>query len=262
MIGLGQTTFLFPKPLYDPTQKALLPKAVPLSDVRDRVLMTVESTSTGPWRTGVLDVYDGEAWRLPPYAASSLHDVPRSGELNPSLEATAKARLTIEGLEGTVLPMPTRPAGLVFTGPKLVIDARTGTVRVGVGQIRRGFVYDTTFATLPSEEQLRAAPPTGAEFAPFLEAPAPPPAVVALLRRAPPRGWDRLNSVRTTLLDRVTAAGSGLPVAVPPSRVEEMLSGRNEATPFEIVAAQALGRDSRAHRLWIRWRRTEGPRIA
>jgi hypothetical protein len=240
MIGLSRADLLFPKPLYDPTQKAVLPKAIPLSDVRDRVLMTVESSSTGPWRTGVLDVYDGRAWRLPPYASSSLHPVPRSGVLDASFEATGKARITIEGLEGTVLPMPTRPVGLVFTGPKLVTEARTGTVRVSTGQIQRGFAYDATFASLPSEDQLRAAPAPGSDLAPYLDAPAPPDAVAALLRQAPKAGWDRLQFVREKLLDSVVASGSGLPVEVPPGRVQQMLSGHKEATPFEIVAAQAL----------------------
>jgi hypothetical protein len=38
----------------------------------------------------------------------------------------------------------------------------------------------------------------------------------------------------------VTATGTGAPKSVPPERVQEMLSGAKEGTPYEIVAAQAL----------------------
>jgi hypothetical protein len=114
-------------------------------------------------------------------------------------------------------------------------------VRVSSGQVDEGVTYDVGFATLPTPEQLRAAPAPGDEMEEFLQAPEPPARVRALLSRAPSANlWDRLDVLRKRLLDTVVSTGGGLPKAVPPARVDGMLFGNHDATPFEIVAAQAL----------------------
>ena len=85
-----QRKFLFPKPVYDPTDKPQKPKAVPLSAAKDRVLFEVKTDSqiTGPWRTGVLDVYDDDAWKLPPYDSDRFEPLAADGLLT-SLRADA-----------------------------------------------------------------------------------------------------------------------------------------------------------------------------
>ncbi|MHB8507984.1 MAG: DUF3488 domain-containing protein, partial [Candidatus Dormibacteria bacterium] len=133
--------FLFPAPAYDPAQAAQLPKAVPLSEATDKVLFTVKSGIHGPWRTGVLDVYDGKAWRIPPYAQSKLAHIGNDGVIDRILKPGVKAEFNLEGLDGTVLPSPTRPVGLSEQGFDVNYDSRTGTIRLAAGQVRAGMNY-------------------------------------------------------------------------------------------------------------------------
>jgi hypothetical protein len=248
LIGASQLNLLFPEPIFDPTQKAELPRPIPLSAVKDRVLFTVNSAFTGPWRAGVLDVYDGKDFRLPAYSDSSFQDAPASGLLDEvfGVPATGSVRadITIRGLDGTVLPLPSRMnkiAGLDL--PTLVTDARSQTLRVKEGQVRDGLAYTAVFALLPTEAELRDAPPPDplivTDFTDTAHQP-PPPGVAALLAQAPENRWDRLDFVRKKFLDVFTVTGAGLPSHVPPSKVEDMLVGSQEGSPFEFVAAQVL----------------------
>jgi hypothetical protein len=75
----------------------------------------------------------------------------------------------------------------------------------------------------------------------FTEIPAPPPAVVDLLEKSPKTSkWDQFDFLRTYVLANVTATGTGLPKSVPPERIQDMLAGSKEGSPYEIVAAQAM----------------------
>lgn len=245
VLVMDRIGFLFPDPYIDPTQEPQKPKTVPLSDVEDRVLFDVEATITGPWRIGSLDVYDGTDWRLPPFAENQLADVPRSGVVNEELQPGVKAKFSIAGLTGVVLPGLPNPVGIVAEGPKLAYDDRSGNIRVSQGQIQAGLVYTVTAAALPSIDTLRAttSPLPGGVKA-FLEIPEPaPPAVQTLLDEANAKfdnNWDKFDFLRTYVLDNVTAAGTGVPKAVPPERVQDMLGGSKEGSPYEIVAAQAM----------------------
>ena len=247
LIAASRLGFLFPQPVIDPTQRAQLPKAVPLSAVKDRVLFEVSSQVTGPWRVGVLDVFDGASWRLPPYSDTSFKDAPQNGLLGQvfgqDVSAQTHADLTIRGLDGTVLPLPARMNGIVGEHlPKLVTDARTQTVRVKQGQVSDGLKYTAVFGLLPTEADLRKAgkpdPAIVTEFTDMAHQ-TPPPSVQALLNKAPQDAWDRLDFMRKALYDQFVSAGSGLPGAVPPSKVEDLLAGSHKGTPFEYVAAQA-----------------------
>ena len=243
LLLLSQTDALFPEPLYDPAQQAQLPKTQPLSEVEDRVLFTAVSRNfTGPWRLGGLDVYDGESWRLPPFAQSRLIDLPKDGIIDPSLPPGVKVEITVAGLDGTVLPLPSRPIGLVFVGPQLVVDPRTATVRVEAGQVRRSFKYDVAAAALPTIDQLKGSGlSTDADILAFTEVPPPPDSIRGLLAEAPTTSaWEKLDFLRRRLLDTVTAEGAGLPSPIKPSKVDDLLFGSKKGTPFEIVAAQAL----------------------
>src|SRR5205085_6609497 len=75
----------------------------------------------------------------------------------------------------------------------------------------------------------------------FTEVPPPPPAVSDMLERAPKSSkWDEFDFLRTYVLSNVTATGTGSPKSVPPERIQDMLAGSKEGTPYEIVAVQAL----------------------
>lgn len=241
---LSQTNFLFPKPLYDPTQEAQRPRTVPLAEVEDRVLFRVESSITGPWKMGNLDVYDESdfTWRLPPFAQSELSEVPRSGVVDPELQPGVRADFEVVDLGGAILPGLPNTVGIVAEGPKLAYDARTGNIRLAQGTIESGLSYKVVAAQIPKIEELRLiTQPIPDDVQKYLDAPPPPPAVVDLLRQAPQdSAWDKMDFLRQTLLRTVVATGHGVPVPVPPSKVQDMLVGIKEGTPFEIVAAQAL----------------------
>jgi hypothetical protein len=242
MYLLSQANFLFPSPRIDPTHQPQRPRTVPLSKVQDRVLFEVRSSITGPWRIGSLDVYDGTDWRLPPFAESQLKRVPRDGIVDHDLQPGVRAEFTISGLKGAVLPNLPNPVGIVAEGPTLSYDGRSGNIRTTEGDIATGLKYTVAAAALPSLNELRRV--SGSvpdDLVQFTEIPDPPPAVTALIARAPKTStWDEFNFLRTYVLDNVTVTGAGVPTAVPPSRVQDMLAGKKEGSPFEIVAAQAM----------------------
>ncbi len=242
LYGLAQTDFLFPDPAIDPAQEPQKPKTVPLSDVQDRVLFTVEAQISGPWRVGSLDVYDGKDWRLPAFSESELADVPRSGIVNDELPPGVRATFNIAGLGGTVLPGLPNTVGLVAEGPKLAYDKRSGSIRVAQGQVQAGLRYTVAAAALPKVDDLRAVtaePPKS--VARFAEIGPPPPAVVDLMAQAPQTSkWDQFDFLRTWILSNVTATGTGVPKSVPAERVQDMIAGSKEGSPYEIVAAQAM----------------------
>ena len=242
--GLSKVDWLFPEPAIDPTKEPQRPRTVPLTEVEDRVLFTVDSSLSGPWRTGSLDVYDGIDWRLPAFAASELEDVPRSGIVDSELPQGVTATFTVAGMEGAVLPTLPNTVGIAASGPKLAYDARNGNIRVSQGQIVAGLEYVVTAAPLPEVDDLRAVDrPIPAEIQEFAEIPAAPPAVERLIEEARSQfdnRWDRFDYLRTWILQNVVATGTGQPVSVPPDRVADMVAGTKRASPYEIVAAQAM----------------------
>ena len=243
LVVLSQANFLFPKPYIDPTQEAQRPKTVPLSEVEDRVLFSVQSTISGPWRIGSLDVYDGKDWRLPPFAENALKDVPRSGIVDADLQPGVTATFNVAGLGGAVLPTVPNTVGVVARGPKLAYDSRNANIRVAQGQVQAGLSYSVTAAALPSIEDLQgitAAPPRDVQK--FVDIPiAPPPAAQDVIDQAPKTSkWDEFDYLRTYVLDNVTASGAGVPKEIDGEIVQDMLAGSKEGSPFEIVAAQAM----------------------
>lgn len=241
LLAANQLNLLFPDPVYDPAQKAQLPKAVPLTEVKDRVLFRVKSSFPGPWRTGVLDVYDGRSWRLPPYSASDFTTPPADGIINPAIAPNQKAQITIMGLDGTVLPAPARTHAIVTEqGRNLVYDPRTETFRVKFGQVKRGYTYDVAMANPPTTADLGPPPAPRPELATYTDVPPAPPAIARRLDAAGPGPLERFLAVRKEILDVVAAKGAGLPVPVPPEKVVDMLDGSKEGSPFEITAGLAL----------------------
>jgi hypothetical protein len=248
---LAQTNFLFPEPLFDPTQSAQKPKTVPLTEVPDRVLFTVDAKITGPWRMGSLDVYDGVDghWKLPPFAENRLEAAPEDGVLDRELQAGVAAVFTTRGLDGAVLPGLPNMVGIIAQGPFLSYDQRTGNIRLSQGTMPEGLSYTVTAARIPNLDELRQvrfdslAPEIvpGVSTESFLEIPDPPPAVADLIRRSPRETkWDQLDFMRTEFLATVVAEGQGTPVPITPDDVQDMIAGSKRGSPYQIVAAQAM----------------------
>lgn len=243
LVLLGQTDFLFPDPLYDPAEEAKKPKTVPLEEVEDRVLFRVDSSVTGPWKTGTLDVYDGEDWRLPPFAETRFREVPRSGIVDQELDPSIQAEIEVSGLSGVVLPGLPNLVGVRARGPKILYDQQTGGLRLDEGQVEPGLTYSVFASDLPSVSDLTALGDVRHpdHLSSYLEIPPPPPEIEGLLRQAPSSSdWERLDFVRQRLLTTVTAKGAGQPDSVPAEKVVDMLFGSQEGTPYEIVAGQAM----------------------
>ena len=244
LAALSTTDFLFPDPIIDPAQEPQKPRSVPLSEVEDRVLFEVESTLRGPWRVGSLDVYDGRDWRLPPFDDNQLEPVRRDGVVDDDLRQQVQATFIIAGLTGAVLPGLPNTVGILASGPLLAYDQRNGNIRLVAGQVTAGLRYQVVAAGLPSLAELRALDTSlPKSVKPFTEIGEPPPAAADLIdeaRRRFDNQWDRFDFLRTWVLDNVTATGPGAPVSITPQRVQDMVAGSKEATPFEIVAAQAM----------------------
>lgn len=251
LVALAQTSFLFPTPKINPAEQPQKPKTVPLQEVEDRVLFEVTDPSggdpvSGPFRLGTLDVYDGTDWRLPAFSENELKDVPSNGHVDDELFGTrdTQARFRVQGLGGTVLPGLPNTVGINAQGPQLAYDARSGNIRVASGQVKVGLTYEVAAAARFTEDELRTA--SGSvpkQVKRFTEIPSPPPAVQSLLDEAIStydNGFDRFNFLRNHVLDNVTATGLGTPVSITPARAQEILGSTLEATPFEIVALQAM----------------------
>jgi hypothetical protein len=258
LIPLSQAGFLFPTPEDDTVIPPQRPQQQePLSD---RVLYTVESEKgdQGPWRLGVLDVYNGEAWLLPPYDVRRFQEITGSGDL---VEATRDVtptaadgpvgipdrtgktrRITVHvgDLPGRVLPVIEGAVAVTDRDLTLQFDPRTQTLRSPGGRAQAGDSYTVEAAAPPDSAALLGAgriEPT--EFPTYLQIPEPPQAVLDVLAKAPKDAFRRLQYVRTALYKKVVAAGKGEPKDISAFRVADMLNGA-KASPFEITAAEAM----------------------
>lgn len=241
LVGLNRTDFLFPRAERSLAAQPQKPKIVPLSKVKDRALFTVRSDQQGPWRLGVLDEYDGTSWLLPPFDPKRVVDIRPSGKVGSGgSDETFSATFTVSDLEGHTLPGLANPTSAEAVGSILGFDPRTQTLRARKGSVGKGYTYTVSAPVPPTGEELAAAPGSVARsLAKYTRVPGPPPTVAALLAEAPSNPWERLQFLRNSLYEKVIAAGSGVPVDVPPAKVDGMLAG-GEGTPFEIVAAEAL----------------------
>lgn len=243
LIGAAQVDFLFPKPTINPAEEPQKPKTVPLSKVVDRPLFRVQSQLSGPWRMGSLDVYDGKDWRLAAVNDANIRNVPKSGLIDPELQARIEAKFEILGLTGAVLPGLSNTVGLKAKGIVPAFDYRSANIRLAAGTLERGQEYTVLASGLPTIAQLKEiteAPP--ADILKYTEGVGtPPPEVQDLIDQAAslPTLWEKFDFLRNYVLDKVVATGQGVPVSITPARVDELLN-KLEATPYEIVATQAM----------------------
>jgi hypothetical protein len=245
VVLLNKATFLFPKPVYDPVSSAQKPRLV--SAATDDVLFEVQTRTkfTGPWRIGVLDTYEKDTFLLPPQDNKRLVDV-SGGKPLPEVPARPGAQpvtLVLHDLGDTpILPSLAGTESVTTPLEGLYVDQRTDILRITSGRLPTGLSYTLSvppYATTGDLQNL--SPASGPDVADQLKVPAPPPAVVDLLAKAPKgNSFDRMMFVIHKLLDGVTAKGPGVPVAVSPDKVQDLLAGSKIGSPYEIVAAQAL----------------------
>ena len=242
---LNSASFLFPKPVHNPVSSAQKPRLV--SAASDDVLFEVRTKTkfTGPWRVGVLDTYKDDTFLLPPQDNSRLVDASAGKALPtvPPRPGTADVTLVLHNLGDTpVLPSLAGTESVTTTLKGLSFDPRTDVLRVTKGRLPTGLEVTLHVPPYASTADLEnASPALGQDLADQLAAPSPPPAVVELLAKAPRKNaFDKMEYVNHQLLDHITAKGAGVPVPVSPERVQDMLVGSKVASPFEIVAAEAL----------------------
>lgn len=242
LVAASQVSFLFPE---QDSRRVVPPRRPPISPPQPDVpLYTVRGDLPGPLRVGVIDVYDSTelAWMLPPIDNQRLVRVVLPAEL-PDAPTTAGAptRLTVvvQQARGRTLPTiaGTRRAEGDLTAD---YDPRTQGLSLAQRPVFTGLRYDLEAAPLPSGRQLSAVQvQVPEELEEQVSAPPVPPAVEALLDKAPEGSYARLQALRTELYARFTAAGAGQPTDVSPDRVVELLAG-GTGNPYELTASEAL----------------------
>jgi hypothetical protein len=161
LVVLGHTSFLFPKPAFDPNDRPQKPKSIPLSEQRDRVLFTVVAPDgfTGPWRTNVLDIYDDGVWKLPGTSPGNLASLRDDGQLNDDSAQSPTVEITITtGDLGPTAAVPIVPTSqrVTFAGdhPDFRLDKRSGVLKVPSGRAPNGLAYKLSLAPYPSATDL------------------------------------------------------------------------------------------------------------
>ena len=247
LVLLSNASFLFPEPAYDPSDKPQKPKPIPLSEIADVVLFEVKTDSgiTGPWKTGVLDVYEENAWKLPPFDKERFVPLPADGIVNPTLNATATNRIdiTLRQMGNTTIYPATATAARLEKASEFPIfyDPRSENFRVLEGRVPENVSYAVFLPPYPDAKALEAAPPPVGDFTQYLDMPPPPGSVRRLLEAAPASPpWARLDFVRKRLQEVAVAVGGGVPKDITPKRIDEILEGNHEASPYELVAAEAM----------------------
>ncbi|MDQ1446079.1 MAG: hypothetical protein QOI20_2543, partial [Acidimicrobiaceae bacterium] len=242
LVVVSQSGLLYP----DQQDTTVIPPRKPETPPpsRDRVIFTVRTNISLPWRMGVLDVYQDNAWLTPPFDPKRFLDVPDSGQVPGGPAETApdkrlKVEFAITDLEGRVVPTVAGAIDIAGRPDGTQVDPRTQALRTLGTRLSAGTSYEVTVPPVPTGAALTKAGDPPAAVRQFLDAPPAPPEVTALLADAPANPFARLQFVRRAYFAKVVAAGAGNPIDVPPSRVVEMLQGK-EASPYEITAGEAL----------------------
>ena len=241
LIAASKVSFLFPS---KDAHHVVPPRRPPVSPPPPDVpLYSVKGSLTGPLRVGVIDVYDlkQQAWLLPPVDNQRLVrlHLPANAPDVASTGQPVRLTVTIDQARGHVLPTlagTRRIEGSV----SIDYDPRTQGLALPERPVYTGLHYDVVANSAPNGQQLSASdgvvPPSLREF---LTAPPVPPAVEALLAKAPRAPYARLQSLRVALLRHFIASGQGKPTDVSADRVVELLAG-GTGNPYELTASEAL----------------------
>ena len=162
----------------------------------------------------------------------------------PNWRPRITAKFEVLGLTGAVLPGLSNTVGLKAKGIVPAFDYRSNNIRLAAGTLRRGQEYTVLAAGLPSIADLQAidtAPPSRrAAVHRRRRRRRRPPCRSCSIRPRPCRhAGTSSTSSATTCSTTSWPPGQGVPVSIPPSRVDELLTNL-EATPYEIVATQAM----------------------
>lgn len=243
LIGASKVPFLFPN---HNQHHVIPPRKPPVSPPpKDVPLYTVRGPLSGPLRVGVIDVYDvkQQAWLLPPVDNQRLLRLHLPAAVPDADKATsgAAARVTVRIDQATGHLLPDL-AGTSHVGGSATVefDPRTQTLALPGRPVYTGFTYTLTVPPTPTGSQLSAAAgvvPRAEQQ--FLTAPPVPPAVQALLAKAPRGAYARLQYLRAALYAHFTAAGEGKPTDMSASRVAQLIRG-GTGNPYELTAAEAL----------------------
>ena len=240
----------------------------------DRVLFEVQTaTLTGPWRTGVLDVYDGTAWRLPPFdpRSASRRCRPTASSTRPHRRRRARSRFTIRDLGDDARCCPASPADddrESIAGDVAVRPADRACSGCAPAACRPTLTYTLTLPTYPTPEPAangaRPAQDVDRRRSPTSRSRRRSSARCCRRRRATP--WDRLDFLRRKLLNEVV-------VAVGAGRRRRTCRRRRSPTcstgqPRGLALrdrrrrgdARPVGRRPVAHRLRLRRRQRRGRR--
>lgn len=243
LIVASNVSFLFPN---KNQHHVIPPRKPPVSPPpKDVPLYSVRGPLSGPLRVGVIDVYDvkQQAWLLPPVDNQRLVrlHVPAAvpGDVATTTGKAARITVKIDQATGHVLPDLAGTSHIDGSGT-VEFDPRTQMLALPSRPVYTGLTYTLTVPPSPTRAQLsavnRTAPPAEREF---LTAPPAPPAVQALLAKAPQGAYSRLQYVRAALYTHFTAAGEGKPTDVSAARVAQLLQG-GTGNPYELTASEAL----------------------
>ncbi len=243
LIAASKVSFLFPE---SDSRRVVPPRRPPISPPQPDVpLYTVRGDLAGPLRVGVIDVYDlkEKAWLLPPVDSQRLQRLTLPTELPgaPAANGTPKAvSVTVQQATGRLLPAPAG-ARSVKGDATADLDPRTQVLSLTGRPVFTGLTYEVSANPAPTGPQLSALAelevPTG--ITEFLTAPTVPPAVEALLAKAPQQPFARLQALRVELYKTFVASGAGKPTDVSAERVVELLGGAT-GNPYELTASEAL----------------------
>lgn len=242
LIAASKVSFLFPD---QDTNRVVPPRRPPVSPPQPDVpLYSVRGDLPGPLRIGVIDVYDlkEQAWFLPPVDNQRLVRLELPADVPDAPAETGPVRrvtVTVQQARGRTLPSV---AGARELGGDATVDFDPRTQGLALAQrpVFTGLRYDISAIPAPNGQQLSRAqivvPPALRDQ---VQAPPVPPAVEAVLAKAPEAPYARLQAVRAELYKNFTAAGAGRPTDVAPERVVELLAG-GTGNPYELTASEAL----------------------
>ena len=242
LIAASKVSFLFP----DKEQHHVVPpRRPPVSPPQPDVpLYSVKGTLSGPLEAGVIDVYDlkERAWLLPPVDNQRLKrlKVPASLPGSPAAFGTpVTVDVVVQQATGHLLPTVSG-ARTVDGDVSVDYDVRTQALSLPQRPVYTGLHYSVTSNPAPTGKQLSDAVGTvPAELKEFTTAPPVPPAVQALIDKAPKGKYAELQSLRTSLYRNFTASGQGKPTDVDADRVVQLLGG-GTGNPYELTASEAL----------------------
>lgn len=242
LIGASKVSFLFPE---NEQHHVVPPRRPPVNPPQPDVpLYRVKGALPGPLRAGVIDVYDvkARAWMLPPVDNQRLVRLKLPADIPKAPVASGDpVSLTITVKEATGHILPSVGGTRRLHGSETVdYDPRTEGLALPLRPVFTGLRYELSANPRPNGEQLSQVDNNvPSSLRDFVVAPLVPPAVEALLAKAPRGPFARVQSLRAALYEHFIAAGQGKPTDVSADRVVELLNG-GTGNPYELTASEAL----------------------